>query len=260
MSRRRGVDRTLETALRYSRNPCPCGDRKDAVARLHPAYKLGCIRASKHGASRDARCPGSRHIIRGEITIRAVTIALLAGSVCADPRPIRGTASQTPDKATAQVSSPDCSVLSKRNLAIPVPGVDRKNILDTFNESRTGARRHEATDILAPRESPVIAVDAGPVKKLFLSVRGGLTVYQFDGSATYCYYYAHLDHYAKGLHEGQILKRGDLIGYVGTSGNARSDNSHLHFAIFKLGPEKEWWKGVPINPYPVLLHLCGCGS
>ena len=185
---------------------------------------------------------------------------MLAGSVCADPRPIRGTASQTPDKATAQVSSPDCSVLSKRNLAIPVPGVDRKNILDTFNESRTGARRHEATDVLAPRESPVIAVDAGPVKKLFLSVRGGLTVYQFDGSATYCYYYAHLDHYAKGLHEGQILKRGDLIGYVGTSGNARSDNSHLHFAIFKLGPEKEWWKGVPINPYPVLLHLCGCGS
>src|SRR5439155_13127803 len=125
------------------------------------------------------------------------------------------------------------------------------------NESRTGARRHEATDILAPRESPVIAVDAGPVKKLFLSVRGGLTVYQFDGSATYCYYYAHLDHYAQGLHEGQILKRGDLIGYVGTSGNARSDNSHLHFAIFKLGPEKEWWKGVPIDPYPVLLQLCG---
>jgi peptidoglycan LD-endopeptidase LytH len=99
----------------------------------------------------------------------------------------------------------------------------------------------------------VIAVDDGKVKKLFLSVRGGLTVYQFDTAETYCYYYAHLDRYAEDLREGQFLKRGDRIGYVGTTGDAAADSPHLHFAIFKLGPEKHWWQGAPINPYPILI-------
>src|SRR5437868_6429078 len=84
---------------------------------------------------------------------------------------------------------------------------------------------------------------------LMLCVAGGLTVYQFDPSERFVYYYAHLDHYAQGLKEGMTLKRGDAIGAVGTTGNARPDSPHLHFAIFKLGPEKQWWKGSPINPF-----------
>jgi peptidoglycan LD-endopeptidase LytH len=149
------------------------------------------------------------------------------------------------------VSSADYDLLEQRHLMIPVTGVGPRNIVDNFNEIR-GAGRHEATDILATRGTPVIAVDDGEVKKLFLSVRGGVTVYQFDVSETYCYYYAHLDRYAEGLREGQYLKRGDAIGYVGSTGDAAPDNPHLHFAIFKLGPEKHWWQGTPINPYRIL--------
>jgi peptidoglycan LD-endopeptidase LytH len=151
------------------------------------------------------------------------------------------------------VSTADYDLIESRDLAIPVPGVDPKNVVDSFNEMR-GPGRHEATDIPAPRGTLVIAVDSGTVKKLFTSVRGGLTVYQFDASQTYCYYYAHLDRYAAGLEEGEFLKRGDRIGYVGTTGDAPPDDPHLHFAIFKLGAEKHWWQGTPIDPYPFLFR------
>ena len=140
-----------------------------------------------------------------------------------------------------------------RPLAMPVEGIDPSTIHDTFDEMRGGAtRRHEALDILAPRGTRVLATDDGSVKKLFTSVPGGLTVYQYDPDSRFCYYYAHLDAYASGLHEGQILKRGDLIGYVGTTGNAPKDTPHLHFAVIRLDPDRRWWTGTPIDPYPLL--------
>ena len=92
----------------------------------------------------------------------------------------------------------------------------------------------------------------GTIAKLFTSVPGGLTIYEFDPTRTYAYYYAHLDHYAAGVAEGNVVKRGDLIAYVGSTGNASADAPHLHFAIFVLGPEKQWWKGTAIDPYPLL--------
>lgn len=142
-----------------------------------------------------------------------------------------------------------------RKLIIPVKGASARDILDTFNELRGGgARRHEAVDIMAPRGTPVIAVDQGPVVKLFHSQRGGLTVYQFDDTRTWCYYYAHLDSYAPGLREGMLLRQADPVGYVGSTGDAEAAVPHLHFAIFRLGPEKRWWEGTPINPYPLLVH------
>ena len=140
-----------------------------------------------------------------------------------------------------------------RNIIIPVPGVTAKDIRDTFDEARGPERKHEATDILAPRGTPVLAVDDGEIKKLFSSKPGGLTVYHFDSTGQYCYYYAHLDRYADGLREDMTVRRGDIIGYVGTTGNAPPDTPHLHFGIFKLGPEKRWWEGTPINPYPILI-------
>ena len=105
--------------------------------------------------------------------------------------------------------------------------------------------------MLAPRGTPVVAVAEGTVKKLFKSERGGLTVYEFDPEQAYCYYYAHLDRYADGLGEGKRLAKGELVGYVGTSGNAPANTPHLHFTIFRLGPDKHWWEGTPINPYPL---------
>ena len=134
---------------------------------------------------------------------------------------------------------------------MPIAGVDGSALQDTFRDAR-GARRHEAIDLPAPRGTPIVAVDAGTVAKLFTSREGGLTVYQFDPESAYCYYYAHLDHYALSLREGMTLAKGDPIGAVGTSGNAPPETPHLHFAIFRLGPDKQWWRGEPINPYPVL--------
>jgi hypothetical protein len=80
----------------------------------------------------------------------------------------------------------------------------------------------------------------GKVVKLFNSKPGGLTVYQFDPTEKYAYYYAHLDRYADGIKEGMQLKRGDLIGYVGTTGNADPDlRRTCTFAVFELTPENE---------------------
>jgi peptidoglycan LD-endopeptidase LytH len=137
--------------------------------------------------------------------------------------------------------------LTERRLIVPVQGVRAEDLRDDFNEMR-GGHRHEAIDIMAPRGTPVLAADDGNVVKLFLSKPGGLTVYQFDDSQTYCYYYAHLNSYAPRLKEGTPLRKGDVLGYVGSSGNASPDGPHLHFAIFRLGPERRWWEGTPIDP------------
>ena len=144
----------------------------------------------------------------------------------------------------------DFSRLQSRALRLPVEGFDLRGLRDNFAERR-GTRVHEAIDLLAPRGTPVVAVDDGVVKKLFTSVPGGLTVYQYDPSETYAYYYAHLDRYAEGLAEGKVLKKGDRVGYVGTTGNAPPGTPHLHFTIYKLPPDKKWWEGTPINPYPL---------
>jgi murein DD-endopeptidase MepM/ murein hydrolase activator NlpD len=144
----------------------------------------------------------------------------------------------------------DYDRLRSRALAIPVQGLTARDIKDNFAELR-GTQPHEAIDMLAPRGTPVLAVAEGTVKKLFKSDRGGLTVYEFDPEQAYCYYYAHLDRYAEGLAEGKRLAKGDLVGYVGTSGNAPANTPHLHFTIFRLGPDKHWWEGTPINPYPL---------
>jgi murein DD-endopeptidase MepM/ murein hydrolase activator NlpD len=138
-----------------------------------------------------------------------------------------------------------------RPLIVPVAGIARTAMRDMFNDVR-GNRRHEAIDILAPRGTPVIAADDGVVKKLFTSVPGGLTVYEFDPNQRFCYYYAHLNGYASGLHEGQQLHRGEILGYVGTTGNAPKDTPHLHFALIRLDPERRWWKGTYVDPYPLL--------
>ena len=140
---------------------------------------------------------------------------------------------------------------SLRPLGVPGEGVAAAALRDTVDEGRAG-HRHEAIDIAAPRGARVLAVDDGTLVKLFMSVPGGLTIYQFDPQARFAYYYAHLDRYADGLREGMMLRRGDVIGYVGTTGNAPADAPHLHFAVFRLGPERQWWRGEAINPFGAL--------
>jgi murein DD-endopeptidase MepM/ murein hydrolase activator NlpD len=134
----------------------------------------------------------------------------------------------------------------------PIRGLALADLRDMFQEVHNG-HAHEAIDILEPRGTPVRAVVPGTVRKLFLSKPGGNTIYEFDETEVYCYYYAHLDGYAKELREGMRVERGDIIGFVGSTGNADPRTPHLHFAIFELGPEKQWWKGKAIDPYPGLV-------
>jgi murein DD-endopeptidase MepM/ murein hydrolase activator NlpD len=142
--------------------------------------------------------------------------------------------------------------LSRRDLEIPVDGVKPDDLVNTYDQKRGSERVHEAIDILAPRGTPVKAVEDGLIARLFESKAGGTTIYQFDPTEQYCYYYAHLDRYADGLREGDRVKKGQTIGYVGTSGNAPKNTPHLHFAVFKLTSAKRWWEGTPINPYEIL--------
>ena len=137
--------------------------------------------------------------------------------------------------------------LASKSLEFPVKGFETA-LRDNFDERR-GNVPHEALDIMAPRGTAVVAVDDGTIAKLFKSVAGGITIYQFDPSKTLAYYYAHLDRYAPGLEAGGKVRRGQVIGYVGSTGNARADAPHLHFTVYALGPAKEWWKGVALNPY-----------
>ena len=153
---------------------------------------------------------------------------------------------------TPRFSADPVADLRGRHLLVPVQGVERAALRSTFDEARGGSRRHEAMDILAPRHTPVIAVESGTIARLFSSERGGITIYQFDPTDNYVYYYAHLERYAEGLKEGATIQPGQVLGYVGSSGNAPPDTPHLHFAIFKLTDEKRWWEGAPIDPYPIL--------
>jgi murein DD-endopeptidase MepM/ murein hydrolase activator NlpD len=144
-------------------------------------------------------------------------------------------------------------VLQRHRLRLPVDGADVEKFKGGFAERRAGdgGHTHEAVDILAPRHTPVRAVEDGTIAKVFDSRAGGHTIYQFDPTERFAYYYAHLERYADGLREGQRVAAGDVIGYVGTSGNAPPGTPHLHFAIFELGPEKRWSKGDALDPYLV---------
>ncbi|MGI8509722.1 MAG: M23 family metallopeptidase [Gemmatimonadaceae bacterium] len=177
-----------------------------------------------------------------------------AGSVSSSPQVPRTARLQSTGSATTATQSDvsDVMELAQRHPIVPISGIAAAKLPDTFNEIRGGTRKHEALDILAPRGTPVHSADDGTVIKLFASKAGGLTVYVTGPAQHFVYYYAHLDGYANGLTEGQMLRKGDVLGYVGASGNADPNVPHLHFAIARTDNIKEWWKGEPINPTAVL--------
>jgi len=138
------------------------------------------------------------------------------------------------------------------NLIIPVAGITANQLRDTYSEARSEGRRHDAIDIIAPHGTAVLATADGKIVKLFQSERGGTTIYQLSADEKYFYYYAHLDRYADGLFEGQVVKQGTVIAYVGDTGNAGPGNYHLHFSIAIATDPKRYWDGININPYPLL--------
>lgn len=171
------------------------------------------------------------------------------------PTPVAPTPPPTatpPPSGFGAVSEADLTSLKMKNLLIPVAGMKASQLRDNFDDGRSEGRQHQALDIMAAQGTPVLAVADGPVAKLFQSDKGGITLYQLDSSGLYYFYYAHLMSYADGITEGKQLKRGDVIGYVGDTGNAGPGNYHLHFAISKPSAPGKWSGGEPINPYPLL--------
>ena len=177
-----------------------------------------------------------------------LAIVVLSGAVgmaWSEPLP----AGAAPGVPMVVASTPPDAI--PRDILIPVRGIEAQHLRDTFTHARGGGRTHHAMDIMAPRGTPVVAAVDGTIRKLFTSKAGGVTLYQFDVNQERVYYYAHLDRYAADIREGLFVEKGTVIGYVGTTGNTRG-TPHLHFAIEELTPEKLWWKGTPINPFPVL--------
>ncbi|MEP7011417.1 MAG: M23 family metallopeptidase [Acidobacteriota bacterium] len=178
------------------------------------------------------------------------------------------TSPSTPPAASPSSSSlsgclpdlPNEPLLARKSLLIPVLGVVRSSLHDSFVQRRSGGRTHHAIDIMAPRNSPILAIEDGTIVKLTYNRLGGITLYQLDPTGTYAYYYAHLERYAPGLAAGQSVQRGQVIGYVGTSGNAPKNAPHLHFAVYRLPPEeRSSWLGQPINPFEIL-HPSHCAG
>ena len=158
-------------------------------------------------------------------------------------------AAEAPAPVSA-ISDSDVQRLRGRKLFMPVEGFDLGRLRDGFHEPRSD-HVHAAIDLLAPRGTRVRAVDDGVVRKLLVTGRGGISIYQFDSEGRYCYFYAHLERYVPFLSEGKPVRKGDVLGYVGNTGNAAGGAPHLHFAIFRLDDDAKWWSGTPVNPFPL---------
>jgi len=182
----------------------------------------------------------------GDTTAPTATTPAVQSAARGEPRLAPAPATTAPPAAATPIATSGHSA----RLHLPIEGVEVESLKGGFVEARTG-HVHEAVDILAPRNTAVHAVEDGTVAKLFVSKAGGNTIYEFDETGRFAYYYAHLERYAIGLREGDSIKQGQVIGYVGTSGNAPKNTPHLHFAVFELGPERQWWKGTAIDPYPL---------
>jgi peptidoglycan LD-endopeptidase LytH len=190
---------------------------------------------------------GSSSSLRAGVLACVLTLAACGGPPPpASPAPPVGRWTEPPGRR------PDAVVAPGASLAIPVRGIRPDQLRDTYSAARSGGRTHNAIDIMAPEGSAVLAAADGTILKLRQGGLGGITVYQLDRDGRTLYYYAHLQRYAAGLAEGLPVWRGQVIAYVGDTGNAGRGNFHLHFSVAHLTDVRRWWEGVNTNPYPLL--------
>jgi peptidoglycan LD-endopeptidase LytH len=215
------------------------------------AIPAGCGRG-------DEREGTPRDLYEIRATMPGDSVATVVDSVTRPPiRPPEDITTAEPDAtATGTEEGPYAAPQEladlRARLEVPVQGVLRSELHDSYTESR-GGRLHEALDIMAPRGTPVLSATDGRLLRLFNSRPGGLMVYATDTSERFILLYGHLDAYAAGLSDGMRLERGQVIGYVGTTGNAPDGAPHLHFGILRGNPNVSWWEGMPVNPYPLLV-------
>ena len=169
-----------------------------------------------------------------------VVVACFPGPVRSEP---------VPEVAAPATQLTPEAMLAAKMLIIPVQGVDPSRVRDSYTAAR-GGRTHDAVDIMAPRGTPVIAADSGTIVRLRNNQAGGITIYQVDTEERFVYYYAHLDRYQDGLAEGMKIRQGDVLGFVGTTGNAPKNTPHLHFQVMVYRGRGQYWGGDPINPHP----------
>ena len=183
------------------------------------------------------------------VTVASAFIGLVGLAACL-PGPVKSEPVPELTPPAAQLT-PEAALAAKA-LIIPVEGVDPSRVRDSYTAGRGGGRTHDAVDIMAPRGTPVIAADSGTILRLRQNEAGGITIYQLDPDERFVYYYAHLDRYQDGLSEGMKIRQGDVLGYVGTTGNAPKNTPHLHFQVMLYRGRGQYWGGDPINPHPYL--------
>lgn len=188
----------------------------------------------------------------GEHTVTTTYTYSPTKSVSPTPSPAQAASPLPIETPSPSLVPPAIIIGPAPALIIPVAGVRAEQLLDTFDAARSEGRVHDAIDIPAPQDTPVLAAANGKIVKLFQSERGGITIYELSEDQRYFYYYAHLARYVDGLAEGQEVKQGSTIAFVGDTGNAGPGNYHLHFSISIASDPKRWWEGININPYPLL--------
>jgi murein DD-endopeptidase MepM/ murein hydrolase activator NlpD len=235
-----------------------CIEVRDASDDKKAAADSAAAASAASSAADSAKSPPQRST--GSATFGPDSVTRVRGGPMQTPEALAALQSDTSHSVTdldtsAVLSGADSSTAgAKGSLLIPVRGIEASALFDTYDEQRGGGTRsHEALDIPASRGTPVLSATAGRVLKLFDSKAGGKMVYAADSTERFILMYAHLDGYASGLAEGQPLTRGQVIGTVGTTGNAPPNLPHLHFAIARSSDVKQWWKGSPVNPYPMLV-------
>ena len=204
-------------------------------------------------------------VLRILVTLATLMLAAAAASVAASAQTLipttrlqaliaeaRNKSTTTDAPATREASARPAESRRGMGLLVPVMGMPVERLRNTFDDSRSGGRRHDAIDIHAPKGTPVVATTDGTIIKLHNGARGGLSLYQMDDDGRTRYYYAHLDRYAEGVREGARVRRGQVIGYVGDTGNAQPGDYHLHFSIAVLSDRSRWWTGENLNPFHVL--------
>ena len=165
-----------------------------------------------------------------------------------------------PETAPVRVASPgaaaaaaraDAEYFGERQLMVPVVGVAPTALRDSYNAARSGGRTHRALDIPARRGTPVLAAAEGTILSMRQNTLGGTTLYLLDSQRRFVYYYAHLERYHDRMSQGVEVRQGDVLGYVGTSGNAPRNFPHLHFQALRVDPSRrDWWNGSPVDIRP----------
>ena len=198
--------------------------------------------------------PYAHGLLAASLLLSGCTIAIGGapeGSRAPAPEPARAERPR-PAPPAAELAWTDGELAPGASLLIPVAGVRPHQLHDSYHAPRSGGRTHHAIDIMAPEGAPVVAAADGTVFRLRTGGIGGITIYQLGADGRTLYYYAHLRGYAAGIREGLPVRRGEVIAYVGDTGNAGRGNFHLHFSVGRLSDPSRWWESENVNPYPLL--------